>query len=116
MTLSTLLSSLLSLSPHYILPILLLTPLLYLALRAHAAHLSHIPGPFISKYSDAYRAFLGWRWSGSNRNYQRQWTKQYGDVVRIGPKTVLVNDPDSVPVVLGLKGRLDKVGNLVFLR
>ena len=35
--------------------------------------------------------------------------QDYGDVVRVGPKTVAVMDPEAIPSVLGQKARLDKV-------
>jgi hypothetical protein len=42
-------------------------------------------------------------------NYQSKLIGVYGDVVRIGPKTVLVLDPEAINTVLGFKERLEKV-------
>lgn len=42
--------------------------------------------------------------------------EKYGDIVRIGPNTVLLNDPETAHVVLGFRDRLEKVSWINGLR
>ncbi|KAF2160362.1 hypothetical protein M409DRAFT_29211 [Zasmidium cellare ATCC 36951] len=82
-----------------LLPILALTTLLtrltwsYLRLR-------HIPGPFIASLTDLWRLIDVWRRDAHNTHIHLH--AKYGDVVRIGPNTVLVSRPDIVQDVYGI--------------
>lgn len=93
---------------------LLSVALIVRVLNSQRAQLDHIPGPFLAKYTDLWRVFHAWRapvYKGLE-NYQMRLVKTYGDIVRIGPNTVLVNDPDAAHLVLGFKERLEKVGSM----
>ena len=73
--------------------------------------LNHIPGPLLAKFTDAWRAFYSY---GIDRrttkeNWQMKLFRKYGVVVRVGPDTVLVNDLEAIPAILGFKERLEKV-------
>ncbi len=84
--------------------------LLYHVIKSKQARLDHIPGPFLAKYTDAWRAYKAWKtnhYAGGN-NYQTQLIGKYGDVVRVGPNTVLVLDPEAANTVLGFRERLEK--------
>lgn len=82
-------------------------------LYSRYTHLSHIPGPFVARFTDAWRAYQAYKVDQSTGALPFQVTKlsKYGDVVRIGPNTVFVNDPEAVQLVLGFKERLEKVGH-----
>jgi hypothetical protein len=103
--------ALLLISPLYFILSLSLTLLIYLFYQNKSAHLDHIPGPFLAKYTNAWRAFQAWRYNHykDDVNYQKNLLGVYGDVVRIGPKMVLVLDPEAIGSVLGFKERLEKV-------
>ena len=82
-----------------------------LALNSRNAGLSHIPGPFLARYTDIWAVHFTWK----TRRYrnkvgeQRGLRAQYGDAVRTGPRTVTVFDPAAVPVIYGVRSKLDKV-------
>ena len=101
--------SLLAVSPFYAVSAILLAVVAYLVVQSKQAGLDDIPGPWLAKYTDAWRAYNAWRYYRSDMNYQRRAFKKYGDIIRIGPKTVLVSDPEAINTVLGFKTRLEKV-------
>ncbi len=77
----------------------------------------HIPWPLSCQHTDAWRAYKAWKtnhYAGGN-NYQTELLGKYGDVVRIGPNTVLVLDPEAINTVLGFKERLEKGPDIKFL-
>lgn len=104
------LTALLSVSPVYVAIFLVGIWILYLIVKSRSYGLEHIPGPFIAKYTDAWRAYKAWNFNHfkGGVNYQTQLLGKYGDVVRIGPNTVLVLDPEAINSVLGFKERLEK--------
>ena len=101
-----------AISPLY-LPILLIPAFfIYLFITSKKARLDHIPGPWLAKYTNAWRGYQAWRLNHHKQgavNYQINMIGKYGDVVRIGPTHVLVYDPEAVDTILGFKERLDKV-------
>jgi hypothetical protein len=102
--------TLLSISPAYVALAAVTIFIVHHVVRSKKAGLDHIPGPFWAKYTDAWRAYKSWKtnhYAGGN-NYQTHLLGKYGDVVRIGPNTVLVLDPEAINTVLGFKERLEK--------
>ncbi len=83
---------------------------LYHVVRSKQYHLDHIPGPLVARYTDAWRAYKAWKFNHfkDGVNYQTELLGKYGDVVRIGPNTVLVLDPEAINSVLGFRVRLEK--------
>lgn len=73
------------------------------------AGLSHIPGPFLARYSNLHSWIEAQRWHGTDVCYLRRLHDQYGDVVRVSPRRVSVRDPDAIPIIYGMKASLDKV-------
>lgn len=98
-----------SVSLLYVIPAALITFIVYIVIQSKRARLDDIPGPWLARYTDAWRAYEAWKSPGSDTNYQIRVFKLYGDVVRIGPTTVLVSDPEAINTVLGFKTRLEKV-------
>jgi len=43
--------------------------LTFLILRSRSARLGHLPGPFLAKYSDAWRAYQAWTYFGTGKSY-----------------------------------------------
>jgi hypothetical protein len=99
------------------LPIILgLALLSWCIISSYRTRISAIPGPFIARYTDAYKLYYAW---ATNRNndrvaHYRNLQKRYGDVVRTGPKTVTVIDAAAVPIIYGLRSRLGKVLSCLF--
>ena len=92
---------------------LLAVVILLLLINSWRAGLSHVPGPFLARYTDAWTLYSAWRTlrRGDKVEYYNQLQARYGDVIRIGPKSVLVLDPAAVPVIYGVRAKLDKVIN-----
>lgn len=93
-----------------------LTVCLFLELVSRRAKLSHIPGPWQARYTDAWSLHAAWKISSAPRTSQSQvklahykrLQALYGDVVRVGPRTVIVFDAAAVPTVYGVRAKLDK--------
>lgn len=108
----TILGELLEIPPSYAILCVIFTSLLFAWIKSKSYHLDHIPGPFLSRYTDAYRAYLAWKYSGQDVNLFMKVHSTYGDVVRIGPRSVSVLDPASIPSIYGVKARFNKVSLL----
>ncbi|OCT54514.1 benzoate 4-monooxygenase cytochrome P450 [Cladophialophora carrionii] len=82
----------------------------FLVLNSRQAGLSHIPGPFLARYTDAWALYNAWRGIHFHNkvHVQRGLQARYGDVVRTGPRSVTVFDPAAVPVIYGVRSKLDK--------
>jgi hypothetical protein len=75
---------------------LLIGSILFILLKSRNAGLEHIPGHFIAKYTNAWRAYKAWKPLGINKVFLNEAVQDYGDVVRVGPKTVAVMDPEAI--------------------
>ncbi|KXH26155.1 benzoate 4-monooxygenase cytochrome P450 [Colletotrichum simmondsii] len=77
---------------------------------SHRARLSDIPGPWIARYTNLYAVYLAWRTErGSSKvNILNDLRDTYGEVIRLGPRSVTVFDPFAVPVIYGIRSRLNK--------
>ncbi len=103
------LSELPEIPPSYAALALIFAGLLFAWIQSKAYRLDHIPGPFLSRYTDAYRAYMAWKYSGQDVNLFMKIHSKYGDVVRVGPRSVSVLDPAAVPSIYGVKARFNKV-------
>lgn len=73
----------------------------------YATGLNHIPGPFLAGFTDCYRLAVA-------RGYRpERWhidlSKQYGDFVRIGPRTVLCSSNKAAKQIYALNSGFKKV-------
>src|ERR1700761_276334 len=70
--------------------------------------LNHIPGPFLARFTDAWRFIHCFR-GQSHRQYELH--RRYDShLVRLGPNTVSVSDATAIPIIYGLKPIFNKVG------
>lgn len=69
--------------------------------------LRHIPGPFLARFTDFYRA--GLTWLGDVDGNQRAWHRRWGSAVRVGPNTIGISDPDLIKVIYTTKNSWLKV-------
>lgn len=69
--------------------------------------LRHIPGPFWASISDFPRLF--WVRTKKAHLIHQQMHEKYGEVVRIGPKTVIFRDPAAIPTVYPMRAGFPKV-------
>ncbi|KAM5349257.1 hypothetical protein ACJ41O_005764 [Fusarium nematophilum] len=63
--------------------------------------LRQIPGPFLAKFTDFYRAAL--THLGNVDGKKREWHKRWGSAVRVGPNAVSISDPDLIKVIYTTK-------------
>ena len=85
---------------------------IYVVVNSATARLSQIPGPILAQYTDLWNAYKVWQWNSGyiDRNgFYKTLQERYGDCVRVGPRTVLVFDPAAVPVIYGVRAKLEKV-------
>ncbi|OAL35460.1 hypothetical protein AYO20_05310 [Fonsecaea nubica] len=111
MALSTPLTQHAAISPVYLAAAAFLGLVLYLFVQSKRAGLDHVPGPWLAKYTNLWRGYQAWRLNHHKEavnNYQINMIGRYGDVVRIGPKHVLVYDPEAIDTIYGFRERLDK--------
>lgn len=106
-----LLCSLQKVPPSYAVLLFISAAFLFAFIKSKAYRLDHVPGPFLSRYTDAYRAYLAWRYSGQDVNLFMKLHSEYGDVVRVGPRSVSILDPAAVQSVYGIKARFNKVSH-----
>ncbi|KNG49034.1 cytochrome p450 [Stemphylium lycopersici] len=64
--------------------------------------LKSIPGPFLAKFSNAWR-FLN-HYGQTHIETQRKLHEQHGDVVRLGPNTVSVSDASLIKTIYNIRG------------
>lgn len=84
--------------------------LLSLVLINRYWRLRHIKGPFLASLTGLWRLRL--QYSGSIDPVLYQLHKKYGPIVRIGPNTVSVSEPDHLRTVFGARGGFTKVRTL----
>ncbi|CAI6084535.1 unnamed protein product [Clonostachys chloroleuca] len=63
--------------------------------------LSHIPGPFLAKFTDLYRS--GLTHMGHVDSHKRRWHQKWGPAVRVGPNAISISDPDMIKVIYTTK-------------
>jgi hypothetical protein len=80
----------------------------YIIYRCLIDSLSHIPGPVLSKISNAWKINAAWRSDMPQRNIALH--RKYGPLVRIGPQAVSVDDPAALSVIYGFRDPFNKVG------
>lgn len=69
--------------------------------------LKHIPGPFLAKFTDFYRA--GLTTQGNVDIITRGWHKRWGPAVRVGPNAISISDPGLIRVIYTTKNPWRKV-------
>jgi hypothetical protein len=94
---------------HYI-PLFLFLLVAHFALNRYGNALRAIPGPFFASLTDFWRLFHS-RFGQGHQDYllHRKYNTQ---VLRTGPKTIAVADPDAIRVIYGWKPVFRKVGRL----
>ena len=71
-----------------------LTPVLF-------SGLGHIPGPFISKFSNLWKINAAFRGEMPQRNIALH--RKYGPLVRMGPNLISVDDPTALSTIYTFK-------------
>ena len=77
---------------------------LYTAFRAG---IRQIPGPWLAKFTIFYRISMVTKGKGVQE--YRQLHEEFGDVVRVGPNHVSVNDPHAIQQIYGISSKFRKV-------
>lgn len=81
--------------------------ILYLLSNRYKRGIRDIPGPTIAKYTRLWKLHSVWK--GDHHITEIGLHRQYGSLVRIGPRHVSVGDPDAIPVIYGLNKGFTKV-------
>ena len=95
---------------YFFLPAIVLAFLVRVVYNIYRPGISHIPGPWICKITDAYRVYRAWR--GDAFLWWQELQSQYGNLVRIGPNTILDCEQGDMQKVFGFKEDYEKVGLL----
>ena len=74
---------------------------------AFAPGLKDIPGPWLARFTDLWKLLQAR--DGTAMTGMRAAQARYGDVVRIGPRDVLVSEPGAIEQVFGVKANWPKV-------
>ncbi|KAL1987773.1 hypothetical protein VTN96DRAFT_2613 [Rasamsonia emersonii] len=85
---------------YYATLLIVLGILLRLITNRYKRGLSNIPGPTLAKYTRLWKLYDVWK--GDSHNTSIRLHRQYGNLVRIGPKHISVGDPKAVPIIYGL--------------
>jgi hypothetical protein len=85
-----------------------------LGLIAHLLHNKyghgiHLPGPRIAAYTDLWRLWVVWK--RRPEKVLLALHKNYGPIVRLGPKTVSISDPEAIKTIYALNAGFVKVSN-----
>lgn len=79
----------------------------HLLWTAFAPGLRSLPGPFLAKFTDAWRLLKVWR--GDYEKTTICLHEKYGDVVRVGPNMISIADPAAIESIYGVKTNFPKV-------
>lgn len=80
-----------------ILVVALVTRLLF---NRYGYGISSIPGPVLASFTDLWRFFLVWYRRPELTHIELH--KRCGPLVRLGPNSILVSDPEAIKVIYGL--------------
>ncbi|KAL1863324.1 hypothetical protein Plec18170_000158 [Paecilomyces lecythidis] len=90
-----------------VLPIVAISFVLYCVIDSYAAGLGHIPGPFFARFTDLDGLYRKWSVS-LHGDWLTPLHHKYGDIVRVGPRSVSVADPAAIRTIYNTKSRLEK--------
>lgn len=71
--------------------------------------LNKVPGPWLAGFTDLYRLFIVW--GRRPELWHIRLHKKHGKIVRLGPNTVSIADPEAIKIVYGLNSGYVKVGH-----
>ncbi|KAH6642759.1 pisatin demethylase [Boeremia exigua] len=80
----------------------------YLVNNKFCQGINHIPGPWLAGFSDVWRLLLVW--GRRPEVAHRLLHAKYGPLVRIGPRTVIVGDPNAIKTIYALNAGFVKSG------
>ena len=83
--------------------------LLHFILNFFSRGLQRIPGPPFAKVSNVWR--LVETWKGRYDRTLQGLHRRYGSVVRVGPNSLSIADPDAIESIYGTKTDLPKVSH-----
>lgn len=78
----------------------------YLLSNLYFGELNDVPGPFFAKFTDLWRLIETWK--GHYEQVVLDLHRQYGLIVRVGPRAVSIAHPDAIERIYGNKADLPK--------
>lgn len=91
-------------------------PLLFITFVAYVLHnkynhgINQIPGPSLAALTDLWRLIIVWKRRPELEHIKLH--QKYGPVVRLGPETVSVADPEAIKVIYALNAGFVKASSL----
>lgn len=67
----------------------------------------NIPGPWVAKFTQAWR--IGLVWKGNAHEEYKLLHEKYGPIVRTAPNVVDISDPTSIATIYGISSKFLKV-------
>jgi hypothetical protein len=95
------------LSPLFLFAIIITGITAHLLYNKLGTGLNHIPGPFWAGFSDFYRLCIVW--GRRPERWHIQLHTKYGDIVRIGPRTVICSSNKAAKKIYALNAGYVKV-------
>ena len=96
-----------SISWQYLLGITITCALFWLVRNRFGGGLNGIPGPFLAGWTDLWRLYVVW--TRQPHLYHIDLHEKYGNIVRLGPRSVSVADPDAAKIIYALNAGFVKV-------
>ncbi|KAG9187033.1 hypothetical protein G6011_10141 [Alternaria panax] len=78
----------------------------YLINNKFCQGLNHIPGPWLAGFSDIWRLVVVW--GRRPEVVHRMLHAKYGPLVKIGPRTIIVSDPEAIRIIYALNAGYKK--------
>lgn len=96
--------------------VILCTSIAVVLINSSTSTLSHVPGPFLARYTNVWGAYTAIQLSKAKSgaavaSFSRDLQRKYGTTVRTGPNTITILDPRAIQPVYGIRAKLDKVGH-----
>jgi hypothetical protein len=74
---------------------------------AYRRGIRHVPGPWLAKFSILYRISMVIK--GKVFEEYLEIHRRYGNIVRVGPRHVSINDPSAIQQIYGISSKFRKV-------
>lgn len=85
--------------PYLLLLLSALSLIIHLLHDKYGHGINHLSGPLLASYTDLWRLWLVWRGRPRAETVHIALHSQYGPIVRLGPRTVSIADPETIRTI-----------------